>query len=143
MSSSGIPSSLAALLPSPPTTYRTPKGTIHLWESKNVLVTCVEDLLTVEAAQAIETATRRLVSRGGSHIQFHDWHAMTDYDSAARARLTTFAIDRAKNIAALHMFASVTVVRLAVKAASLAIRNLRMHDERGSFDGELRRALEA
>jgi len=142
MNASSPPTSLGALLSSPPTVYPGTKGTVQLWEpTQRVIVTRVVGVLTLEGAQAIEMATRRVVAKAGGHIAFHDWDEMTDYDSEARSRLTNVALELTKRIEAMHMLTRSTVVRLGVKAASLVIPRLRMHDDRRSFEQELRRAL--
>jgi hypothetical protein len=136
--------SLEAFLQSPRTSYPGARGTVHLWEpSPRVVVTKVVGVLTVEGGQAIEMATRRASAKSGQHIQFHDWEEQTDYEAEARAKLTNVALELSKHIERLHILARSTVVRLGLKAASLVLRSLKMHDDRARFEAELRRALGA
>ncbi len=142
MNDSSPPASLAALLPSPPTVYPGLKGTIQIWEpTPHVLVSRLLGTLTVEGAQAIVMATRRMVARTPGHVAFHDWDDMTDYDSEARSRLTNVALELKKQIVVMHILTRSIGVRMGVKAASLVLPMLRPHDDRRAFELELRRAL--
>lgn len=138
-----LPASLNAMMPGPPLSYPNKKGTVLVWEpAPRLYVTRVVGVLTADGAQAIETAGRRAIAKfGGNQVIFHDWEDMTDYEPEARTRLTNVGLELTRQTEVIHLLTRSTVVRLAVKAASLVIRTMRTHDDRRSFESDLRRTL--
>jgi hypothetical protein len=142
MPAGDLPSSLAMLVPGPPATYPSTKGTVYLWEpAPRILVTRVVGVLTAEGASAIEMAGRRLASKYGKHAGYHDWESMSDYEAAARARLVQFGLETIKLTDTVHIYATSKLVQLGLQAASIALPKIHIHTTRGPFEATLQRAV--
>lgn len=137
-----VPSSLALLLPEPPSVYPAAKGTVQIWEpAPRILVSRVVGMLTAEGASAIELSARRMTSKYGKLIGFHDWELMTDYEPAARARLVQLGVELLKTTEAIHIYSTSKLVQLGVRTASVAVRGIHMCLTRGALELALQRAL--
>lgn len=134
--------SLGSILEGAPATYPSTKGLVHLWEPRpGIIVTHVTGTLTAEGASAIELISRRTVARYGRLLGFHDWEGMTDYETAARSALVQLGVELFKVTEAVHILSASKIVQLAVRAASVVVRNIRMAPDRLTFESALRSAL--
>lgn len=135
-------SSLGSILEGAPATYPSAKGTVRLWEPvPGVIVSHVTGTLTAEGSSAIELISRRTAAKYGRLLGFHDWEGMTDYETAARSSLVQLGIELFKVTEAVHILSTSKIVQLAVRAASVVVRNIRMAPDRLTFESSLRAAL--
>lgn len=78
-------------------------------------------------------------------VTFHDWEAMTSYDSAARRALTTWLVANTRFVASADFLVSSRLVAMGVSTANLmtTLAGLPMvaHTERRPFEEALARAI--
>lgn len=134
--------SLGSILEGDPAVYPALKGTVRIWEpAPRIVVTHVTGMLTGEGASAIELAVRRVVANHGRVLGFHDWEAMTDYETAARTRLVQLGVELFRVTDVVHILSASKIVQLAVRGASMVVRSIKMQPDRLSFESALRSAL--
>jgi len=123
-------------------TTTTPRATVRLWRpARGVLVTRVDGYLDDAGAAAIEAMARRVVAEDGRITGFHDWEALTDYESAARTRLTDMARHLMKSTESAHFIVRSKLVTLGIQAASVVLPGLRVHNTRPGFEAALRESV--
>jgi hypothetical protein len=101
----------------------------------------VVGFLDAAGAKDIETFFRKQVGEDGTHIGFHDWLAMRDYDSRARILLTDATYQLLSKVEASHFLIQSRIVAFGVHAANLILRRLTVHSAPESFSYELSRAI--
>ena len=112
---------------------------------QDVCVTIVEGRLTLAMAERWMDVLERQFRLGACFDTFHDWDAMSGYDSAARTELTRWVLASLKNIKSAHFLVHDRMVRMGVTSANVAtsFAGLRMtiYSEREKFESELSRRL--
>lgn len=142
MESAQTSTSLEALLRGKPSVYPSAKGTVYVWEpAPRLVVSRVVGVLTTEGASAMELAGRRALARYTGYTGFHDWEAMTDYETAARTQLTKFGLETLKATEAFHILVRSKMVQLGVQAVALVVTRIRIHSERATFEHELSKKM--
>jgi hypothetical protein len=115
-------------------------GSVAVWRpASRILVTRVIGHLNEEGAREIDVAFQKQIVEEGLHVGFHDWGAMTDYDSQARIFLTQTTQRSLERIEAVHFLVQSRVVTFGIRAANLILKRLTVHEEPGTFDRELQR----
>jgi hypothetical protein len=97
------------------------RGMLRLWQQEGVRVysTRVIGHLSIGLARHIITYVDPLFE-GGRVLGFHDWFAMTGYDTASRNDLTTWSLRHSAR-AQINIGVRATLVSLGVTVASLAL----------------------
>ncbi len=91
-----------------------------------------------------ERCTRACAAGGPRLIAFHDWEALTSYESEARTALTTWGFDIRSGVERVHILVRSKLVRMGVSVASIVLVGMIVaHGERTKFDRELFAALAA
>lgn len=84
--------------------------------------------------------------RGAVFDTFHDWEAMSSYDSGARRALTTWIVGSTKSIRSARFLVGSKLVAMGVSAASLATMivglPMRADTDRAEFERALSDELE-
>lgn len=121
-----------------------PEGTLRLWRpARGMLVTQASGYLNEHAGRIFEVTMRRIVAEDGKLLGFHDWEALVDYDSKARAQLVEATGQIARSVEAGHFLVGSRLVSFGVQAASVILNGFTVHPDRKSFEGALRAALQA
>ena len=133
---------LSGMLGTPLQSRSEVRGAVSVWRpAPGVFVTRVVGYLDVMGATEIETCFRKQVAEDGRHIGFHDWRAMSDYDSRARILLTDATYRLLPRIEAAHFLIQSRIVAFGVHAANLVLRRLTVHSVPDDFAYELQRAI--
>ncbi|WP_437680135.1 hypothetical protein [Sorangium sp. So ce131] len=126
----------------PMRSYSCQAGTVDIWcPAPSLMVTRVAGILVDEAATAIEDVMLRRVTEDGRLIVFNDWEQMTDYEQAARTRLTEASMSILETLDGGHFLLRSRVVVFGVQIANAALRKLAVHPSRASFERSLGDAL--
>jgi hypothetical protein len=67
------------------------------------------------------------IARGTRLAVFHDWEAMTGYDSSVRQNLTRWSLTHRTHIASINILVRSTIVAMGVATAGLTLRLGGMH----------------
>jgi hypothetical protein len=125
-------------------TLRSGKCVVHIWRpAPTVLVTRAEGVLTDHGAMSIESTMRRIVLEDGALLGFHDWENVTDYDLAARVRLTAVSARLLRQIDGAHFLTGARAVSFGVQMANAILKKLTVHPTRAAFDRVLDEAIRA
>lgn len=77
---------------------------------------------TPHADEFVAYGDSRLVARRGKKLRiFHDWTAMTGYESSCRQQLTTWSAKHLGEMAEVHMALRSKIVAMGVQVANLAL----------------------
>jgi hypothetical protein len=122
--------------------WETPRGSVTTWVlPPNLLVTKADGYMDASLADRIVESGNAVVARYGSLLAFHDWQAITGYESAARVRLTTWGNEIRAKIQRVHVLVGSKLVKMGVTVASLVLGNMLMpYDDRARFEAKLRDA---
>jgi len=116
-------------------TFRSTKCVVRVWRpAPTVLVTRAEGILTDQGALNIESMMRRMVHDDGRVVGFHDWEDVTDYDLAARVRLTAVSVLLSRSIEGAHFLTRSRVVIFGVQMANAILKKLTVHGSRPAFE---------
>jgi hypothetical protein len=126
-------------------TFRSPGCVVQIWRpARAVMVTRVEGILTEKGAMSIEAGLwRQIAEDGGQLLGFHDWEEMSDYDLAARGRLTAAASRVIGQIEIAHFLLRSRVVAFGVQMANVLLKKLTVHQSRPEFERALHEAIQA
>ena len=118
------------------------RGAIFLYRLKSDLVCCqVVGHLEVGLAERIRDYQRQSFRPGRRVHLFHDWAAMTSYDSASRSLLTEHVIADRALIGSVVLLTQSRLVAMGVATANLATSavgvTLGSHTKRETFEQEL------
>ncbi|WP_438029827.1 hypothetical protein [Sorangium sp. So ce233] len=105
------------------------------------MVTCVTGVLMDGGATAIQEVMLRRIAEDGRVLVFNDWEAMTDYEHAARTRLTDATTSVLQAVEGGHFLLQSKIVGFGVQVANAAIRKLTVHPSRALFERSLEEAL--
>lgn len=93
------------------------------------------------AAEALRSFGERQLSRGIPQRFFHDWEAVSGYESEARALLTTWSLERRTLIRGVVVLTQSKIVAMGVATANLATSvvgvHMQSHMLRAPFEREL------
>ena len=116
---------------------------VTLWRpAAGIFVSRIKGHFTLEAATVVAAAVRDQVARDGRHCGFHDWSAMTDYDSPARVLLTDVARSILPVTERTHVLSDSPLVALGVRAASIIVGRLIFHPTAFSFERAMTASLQ-
>ncbi len=123
-----------------------PRGKLEIFLPRAELcLSVVEGHLSLAMAERWIEGVDRYVRSGTVFDTFHDWEAMTGYDSAARQALTSWVVGTFRSFRSAHFLVTNRLARMGVGAASLAVAVVGMHmktfGERAPFEKELDRFL--
>lgn len=120
---------------------RTARGTLVLWTlAPTVYVTRFTGHLESAHVDLLFAYSEPLVLAARQPIDvFHEWTAMTAYDSVARSRITTWALERRRVFGRVHVSVRSQLVAMGVQVANIALGNITAY--RGAL--ELETALHA
>jgi len=117
-----------------PEIVRSSAGVLHVWRPvRGLFVTHLEGVMRLDMALSVETNMRRVASEDQRFFAFHDWAAMTDYETESRVRLTRAVLDVRANVDEAHLLISSRIVALGVQAANLVVKILHVHTSRPEF----------
>jgi hypothetical protein len=119
-----------------------PRGKLEIFLPKvGVLLTVVEGHLSHAMAKRWVEVIGPSFEKGLTFDTFHDWEAMTGYDSTARQELTSWVAASFRNVHSARFLAKDRLVRMGVSAASaivsLAGVKIESFAERAPFEREL------
>jgi hypothetical protein len=116
----------------------TAKGRFSIHRRGASLVTVVEGHLDTKHAPSFIVEADRLIASERRAYIYHDWAAMTGYDSVVRRAWTHWASHRLRGMPEVHFLTGTTVVRMGVSvaAAAVAVFGIRfvLHAERADFE---------
>ncbi len=119
--------------PSPPPDkreFRAARGEITVgYRSPFVVVSRVTGHFSADMQEWLLLSTKEVVARGTRLTLFHDWEAMTSYDSSVRQNLTTWSLEHRAQIASVHILVRSKIVAMGVATAGLALSlvGMRLH----------------
>ncbi len=117
---------------------------MRLWRpARGLLVTQASGYMNEHAGRMLEASMRRVVAEDGKLLGFHEWEALADYDSKARARLMEATGQIARSVEGSHFLLGSRLVSFGVQAAGVILHGLTVHHDRKSFEGALRATLQA
>lgn len=123
--------------------HKDSRGVLRLWQQRGLRIysTRVIGHLSLELAQHIIRYVDPLFEQGRV-LGFHDWFAMTGYDSASRNELTAWSLRNAPK-AQINIGVRSTLVKMGVTVASLALgaEVLRRFDTEDALEKAFRQAL--
>jgi hypothetical protein len=97
------------------------RGELYLFEpAPGVSVTRARGHLSLAMAEGWMACIEPQLRRGVIYDSFHDWEAMTSYDSEARRVLTTWALRSKRNVRTTTFLVASRLVAMGVSTASLA-----------------------
>ena len=118
------------------------KGTLYIWRpAPTMLVTRSIGVLTEACGEIIASAAQRTVAEDGRMLGFHDWEETTDYELAARARLTAIAVSMLNSFDGAHFLLRSKVVAFGVQVAGAILKKLTIHPSRDAFERALEDAM--
>jgi hypothetical protein len=89
--------------------------------------------------------TDRMIALDGPLLMFHDWEAMTGYDSISRKLCTEYAVDKFRMMRGAHMLVRSSIVAMGISTANLVTWpvgvELTAHRDRASFEHARQKAL--
>ena len=74
-------------------------------------------------------------------VGFHDWSALSDYDSEARILLTTVAREALPVSDGTHLLVSSPLIAFGIRTASVVLRNVFSYSAREPFEAAMVAAL--
>lgn len=120
----GTSISRALIAPANAQRVETARGSIAYWEPRaSVYVTDVRGYMSHEMAALIIERADRLYRPGVQLQGFHNWFAMTNYESSCRVDLTAWVLRRRAQTV-LHIGVSSRLVAMGVAVANLALGSL-------------------
>ncbi len=130
----------------PAVSLKTARGAFFLFlPARHVIVTQFAGRIEREGAEALQTFGNKQFELGLTMHFFHDWEAVQGYDSEARTLLTSWAVERRKNIREVVVLTQSKLVGMGVATANLATSvvgvSMRSHSERRAFEQELMSTL--
>ena len=121
------------------------RGSIAMFTPiQSILISRVQGHLSEAFADSWLKATAPVLARGSSLNVFNDWGAMESYDSAARRKLTDWAMLNRKQIRGTYFTTTSRIVSMgvAVAGAALAIASVKLESlSREEFLARLEKAL--
>jgi len=129
----------------PARTWETARGSVATWApASGVYVTRVVGHMEAEIANRIISAGNDVIARDGKLIAFHDWSAVTGYDSACRQSLTQWGYEIRGQVERVHILITNKLVRMGVSVASIVLLGMIVsHDEAATFEAQLQAAIDA
>ncbi len=119
-----------------------PAGTVRIWHpAPGIMATQCEGKLADRAAAQFEMIARRIAGDHGTVTGYHDWEAMTDYESEARVRLTSLIRGMGRQFGGANFLVKSRIVALGVQAASILVTGLVVFSERSAFERALHSAV--
>jgi hypothetical protein len=107
-----------------------------------VLVFRAQGHLTHAAARWIVAVADDEGPRHDRLLFFHDWEAVTGYDSRARLEITTWAVRNLSQLEGAHMLSTSRLVKMGISVGNLAAGGVGvLHEDRRSFELALRAAV--
>jgi len=116
-----------------------PEGTLRIWEfAPGIVVTEGKGILLDKGAAAFESIAHRLVVANGSMRAFHDWEGLTDYESAARVRLTNMGRTMGRAFEGATFLVGSKLIALGIQTASILISGITVSPNRHAFETAMR-----
>src|SRR6478735_191469 len=114
---------IANLMPGVPCERREARTcSLRVWRpTRTVLVSEVVGHLDPSTARVLESYVPRVAQEDGLVTGFHDWRAMTDYDSESRTLLTEAILRNLRYIDVAHIATHSRLVAFGVRAAGALI----------------------
>ncbi len=107
-----------------------------------VVLTRMRGHATLEHFAPIKSAVDAELEGGGRPAVFHDWEAMTGYDSAVRVAMADWYRGVEDRVAEVHVLASNRMVAMGVAVVALAVgARIQSHASRASFERALADAM--
>lgn len=139
-----LPGAFAGYLPVEK--YESPKARAFFYQPRrDLLVSQMVGHIDRGLAEAWKAFGERTLVQGIAIRVFHDWEAVTGYESEARTLLTSWSLDRRTLIKSVVVLTQSKMVAMGVATANLAtsVVGLQMHShtQRATFEKELEEAL--
>lgn len=139
-----LPSSLGGLAAG--ATYQSAKCRCLFFQpAPSVIVSQMMGHIDRGATEALKAFGERQLARGIPQTFFHDWEAVTGYESEARTMLTSWSLDRRNLIRDVEVLTQSKIVAMGVATANLATSvvgvHMRSHTLRQTWDRELASAV--
>lgn len=133
---------LALVPPAAAKRLRTERGSIAVWQLRpNVYASEVSGYMSAEMARLIIELADPLYGKGTLH-GFHNWLAMSNYDSSCRVELTAWVLKHRRE-SALHIGLVSRMVAMGVAVANLALGNLiHVYDDETALENALQATLQ-
>lgn len=109
--------------------------------TKGILVVRFRGDFIDEFAAQVAEATYRVSAESEKYTAFHDWEAMSTYETSARIRLTNVALQVRQKTEGVHLLVGSPIVAAGVQVANLIVRMITTYTDRGRFDAALSRVL--
>jgi len=124
--------------------WSTPKGSLSLWKpARGIFVSRAEGHVDLVLADHIVSGGDAVIAADRRILAFHNFERLTSYDSAARMRLTTWAIAIRNEVDRAHFLAESKIVRMGLSVASIALLGMLVsHHDRESFERALFAAID-
>lgn len=122
------------------------RGRVELTSRGDVVMTIASGHIVVGDARALTQFVEAVRRKHTSVRIFHDWEAVTGYDSEARVHLTRWTLSAPREaLAECHVLVRSRLVAMGVSTAALALRvldvPLRSHSMRTEFEAKRAAAL--
>jgi hypothetical protein len=103
---------------------RSDRGELDVWQvAPRIFATRAQGFITRDLTQQFIRHVDPVYASAGTVYGFHDWIAMSNYESACRIELTAWLLKHRKQTV-LHVAVASRIVAMGVAVANLALGNL-------------------
>lgn len=100
-----------------------------------VFHTVIAGYIEPAEARRVVAAGDLVIAEAGMLVGFHDWEAMTGYQSESRALLTDWGVRIRPQVEKVHILVRSRIVAMGVSVASLALRGMLVsYTQRAAFE---------
>ena len=121
------------------TSFKGPGGSATTTSpAPGIFRTNVEGHLDVTMARHVVEAGDRVAAAAGFLVAFHDWEAVTGYETQARVVLTEWGVRLGKRVERVHLLVKSRIVAMGVAIAGLVLRGMLVsYTDRKAFEAAL------
>jgi len=108
--------------------FKAARGEIAVtFRSPAVVLTRITGHFSADMQDSFLRPTNEAIARGARVVVFHDWEAMTGYDTSVRQDLTRWSLTQRAHIASINILVRSKIVAMGVATAGLTLRLGGMH----------------